>query len=80
MITHINPAKKYLSSLGLEVETAFGEHTIEIRVSGKQSVRNKFVRDSINKMREFRWELVELVNLGSTWRAVFEPIPIMEDD
>jgi hypothetical protein len=73
-ITHINIAKKYLSNLGLEVESAFGEHTIEITVSGRQSVRSKFVRDSINKMREFGWELVDLMNLGSTWRAVFEPI------
>ena len=78
MITHINPAKKYLSSLGLKVETAFGEHIIEITVSGGQSVRSKFVRDSINKMREFGWELIDLMNLGSTWRAVFEPI--IEDD
>ena len=82
MITLINPAKKYLSSLGLEVEFIVEKHVMEppmeIVVSGGQSVRSKFVRDSINKMREFGWELADLMNLGSTWRAVFNPI--MEDD
>ena len=71
---NIATSENYLHGLGLRVEFATEKQAIEITAYGAQDVRSKFVRDGINKMREFGWELAELVNLGSTWRAIFEPI------
>ena len=66
--------RRYLLNFGFDVEIIQEIATIEIIIYGKQDRRSKFVSEGIDKMRKYEWELVSLVNLGSTWRAIFEPI------
>jgi hypothetical protein len=73
MKLRIASAEKYLLNLGLGVEYISEGTAKEIVVRGTQRSRSEFVRNSISKMREFGWELADLMNLGSTWRAIFEP-------